>query len=256
MNSPSIQPPHQDGKIPNPGADLSQALEDYLETVFLLVKEQGFARVRDIADARDVKAASVSPAMSRLARLGLIQYVRREYITLTPLGEQVARRIYARHQVMTRFFVEVLKVPRAVAQQDACAMEHSLSPRVMDAMARFLEFMELCPEGTVLLEQYGRCTRVNHCETDCCDSCSPDGSPAASPPVSVSDLRPGQVGVVTQVEGRGAIRQRLLDMGILPRVRISVERVAPAGDPIWIKLQGFQLSLRRKEASAVLVAPV
>jgi len=43
-------------------------------------------------------------------------------------------------------------------------------------------------------------------------------------------------------------------MGILPDARIDIERVAPAGDPIWIKLGGFQLSLRRKEAEVVMVA--
>ncbi|MBW1871388.1 MAG: ferrous iron transport protein A [Deltaproteobacteria bacterium] len=71
--------------------------------------------------------------------------------------------------------------------------------------------------------------------------------------ISVADLQPGENGSVTHVNGHGAIRQRLLDMGILPKVIVEVERVAPSGDPIWIKLQGFQLSLRRKEADAILV---
>ena len=69
----------------------------------------------------------------------------------------------------------------------------------------------------------------------------------------VSDLSPGERGSVRQVNGGGAIRQRLLDMGILPDVLIEVERVAPAGDPLWIKSQGLQLSLRRAEADAVIV---
>ena len=56
------------------------------------------------------------------------------------------------------------------------------------------------------------------------------------------------------MNGTGAIRQRLLDMGILPKHLVEVERVAPAGDPIWIRLEGYQLSLRRAEASSILVA--
>lgn len=71
--------------------------------------------------------------------------------------------------------------------------------------------------------------------------------------MSIAQLKPGDSARVTQVNGTGAVRQRLLDMGILPDVTVEVERVAPAGDPIWIKLQGFQLSLRLKEASSVLV---
>ena len=70
---------------------------------------------------------------------------------------------------------------------------------------------------------------------------------------SISTLQPGEKGVIKHVNGHGAIRQRLLDMGILPNVTIQVERVAPAGGPIWVRLSNLQLSLRRSEANAVLV---
>ena len=58
--------------------EMSQPLEDYLETIYLLVQEHGFARVRDIARARDVKAATVSIALRKLAELDLVRYERRE----------------------------------------------------------------------------------------------------------------------------------------------------------------------------------
>jgi Fe2+ transport system protein FeoA len=61
---------------------------------------------------------------------------------------------------------------------------------------------------------------------------------------------------VWQVDARGAVRQRLLDMGLLPGARVAVERAAMAGDPIWIKLHGYQLSLRRAEAKAIRVQRV
>ena len=76
---------------------------------------------------------------------------------------------------------------------------------------------------------------------------------ADDPRTNLSELSPGDSGLVRQVNARGAIRQRLLDMGMLPDARVRVERVAPAGDPIWIRLRGFQLSLRKNEARAVVV---
>ena len=85
---------------------LTSALEDYLETIFELVRDQKLARVKDIARARGVKSGSVTPAMKRLSELGLIKYVQREYIDLTPDGEIEARRIYAKHQILSRFFEE------------------------------------------------------------------------------------------------------------------------------------------------------
>lgn len=57
------------------------------------------------------------------------------------------------------------------------------------------------------------------------------------------------------ITGAGSIRQRLLDMGLLPDVELQVERRAPGGDPIWIRLGSWQMALRRNEAASILVYP-
>jgi len=239
---------------------LTPALEDYLETIYGLLRDRKLARVRDIASARGVRSGSVTPAMKRLAELGLVRYVQREYIDLTEAGEEQARRVFARHQLMTRFFEEILAAPETEAETNACAMEHSLSPLGMDHLVRFFEFLTTCPEGHALMERFRRCSVVHvdvGAERPCtCGTRSKLCQLLTRPLLSVSDLRPGQRARVAHVNGAGAVRQRMLDMGILPHVLVEVERKAPAGDPIWIKLQGFQLSLRRKEAEAVLVEMV
>ena len=128
-------------------ASMSPPLEDYLETIYLLVQEHGFARVRDIARARDVKAATVSVALRKLADAGLADYERREYTRLTPKGERAARRILARHRLLTRFFEEVLRMSPGAANQQACAMEHVLTDEAADRMVRFFEFLGKLPLG-------------------------------------------------------------------------------------------------------------
>ena len=237
---------------------LTGALEDYLETIYELVRKQSFARVRDIARARGVKAGSVSPALRRLADLGLVDYARREYVTLTEAGEHEARRVFARHQLLSKFFENVLQMPHEAAQSEACAMEHSLSDEGMDRLVRFFEFLSACPSSEpTFLERFHGCSLVNTDVPACehaCPTRDPDAEGYDGGPTSVYDLVPGQSGEVTQVNASGAIRQRLLDMGILPQALVEVERVAPTGEPIWIRLHGTQLALRRREAEAVLVA--
>lgn len=233
---------------------LTGALEDYLETIYELVRDQKVARVKDIARARKVRAASVTPAMRRLSDLGLIRYVQREYIDLTPEGEVEARRIYARHQALTRLFTEVLGMPAELAQADACAMEHSLSAEGLDHLVRFFEFLRVCPGSRGFLETFHRCSLVHEEAEPCGMSCEakkarrPGGDETS---LSLAELQPGEKARVAQVLGSGALRQRLLDMGLLPNVVVEVQRLAPAGDPIWIKVQGFQLSLRKSEAGVV-----
>ena len=70
---------------------------------------------------------------------------------------------------------------------------------------------------------------------------------------TIGDLKPGEHGMVSNVVGDGAVRQRILDIGILPNVSVEVERVAPSGDPIWIKTRGCHVSLRKAEAQQVIL---
>jgi DtxR family Mn-dependent transcriptional regulator len=189
--------------------------------------------------------------------MGLVKYVRREYVTLTDEGEREARRVDARHRLLTRFLGQVLDMPVGAAERDACVMEHNLSDDAMDRMVRFFEFLTACPNSTPgFLARFHSCSRVHAEVPDCPCHCEANDASEATDEgeaMSVYDLQPGQGGNVTQVQAQGAIRQRLLDMGILPEARIDVERVAPTGEPIWIRLHGTQIALRRREAQAVLV---
>ncbi len=239
-----------------PPMALTPALEDYLETIFELVRVRKVARVKDIAAARDVKAGSVSPAMRRLADLGLIKYHQREYIDLTEEGEIAARRVMSRHRILRRFFFEVLRMDEGAADKEACAIEHSLTNDAMDRLVRLFEFVQSCPEGRVsFIDRFHACPIVDSSQPDCGIRCQLTSGVNGReiPRMTLFDLGPGRPARVQRVEAEGAVRQRLLDMGLIPGARIEVERTAPGGDPVWVKLLGSQLALRRKEAEAILV---
>lgn len=68
---------------------------------------------------------------------------------------------------------------------------------------------------------------------------------------TLNDLKPGQNGVIVAIQGQGAIKRRLVDMGLTPGVRVYVRKVAPLGDPIEINLRGYGLSLRRDDAKKI-----
>lgn len=67
----------------------------------------------------------------------------------------------------------------------------------------------------------------------------------------LSELRVGESGEVVAVNGEGAVRRRLFDMGITPGARIYLRKKAPLGDPIEISLRGYELTLRKAEAAHV-----
>lgn len=70
---------------------------------------------------------------------------------------------------------------------------------------------------------------------------------------TLTSLKPGQRATIRNIHGGGAIRQRLLDIGMRPTVIVELERVAPSGNPVWIRLGNAQISLRNGEASSVEV---
>jgi len=72
-------------------------------------------------------------------------------------------------------------------------------------------------------------------------------------PTTLNKLKPGQKARIVRVSGGGATFKRIADMGVVRGADISVERIAPLGDPIEIKVKGYNLSLRKEEASSITV---
>ena len=71
--------------------------------------------------------------------------------------------------------------------------------------------------------------------------------------LSLKDLAPGQRGRIVRLDRRGALGQRMADMGLIPGTVVEVRRIAPLGDPLEIQVRGYRLSLRKTEAAGVLV---
>ena len=70
---------------------------------------------------------------------------------------------------------------------------------------------------------------------------------------TLSELKPGQRGKIKKISAKGSVRRRILDMGVIKGADIEMERVAPLGDPIDVKIKGYHLSLRKEEATDIYV---
>ena len=71
--------------------------------------------------------------------------------------------------------------------------------------------------------------------------------------MTLNELKIGDSGVITAVGGEGALRCRLLDMGLTPRTVVTLQKVAPMGDPIEIHVRGYELTLRVEDARQITV---
>ena len=106
--------------------NIHESAEDYLESILILKERLGLVRSIDIVRELGHSKPSVSVAMKRLRENGYIEMDAEGHITLLPPGEEIARRIYTRHKLLTQFLIQ-LGLSEEVAAADACKIEHDLS---------------------------------------------------------------------------------------------------------------------------------
>ena len=71
--------------------------------------------------------------------------------------------------------------------------------------------------------------------------------------MTLDKLPLGQEAVITAVGGEGALRCRLLDMGLIPKTKVRIEKIDPLGDPLELRVRGYSLSLRKEDAGKIEV---
>ena len=118
---------------------LSSSLEDYIEAIYILKKDKGFARVSEIANFLNVKMSSVNFALKTLSKKELIVHKNYGYIFLTKKGEREAKRVYSRHIILKRFFEEILGVNKRKAEIDACKIEHHISRETLNKLLKYIK---------------------------------------------------------------------------------------------------------------------
>jgi DtxR family Mn-dependent transcriptional regulator len=241
---------------------LTASLEDYLEAIFHIIEDKHAARPKDIAKRLKVSNSSVTGALRSLADKNLINYAPYDLVSLTSAGKAAAKDVVRRHEVLRDFFVKVLAVDEATADKAACEMEHSIPRIILERFIQFVEFVDTCPRGgSKWIAGFGY--RCDHGDiADNCEKCivlaleevkkrKQEGDLKTMTAANLKDLKPGQKGKVLKISARGEASKRIVEMGVTPGAVVEIERVAPLGDPIDIKVKGYHLSLRKEEAQGI-----
>ncbi len=117
---------------------LQESGEMYLETIHVLTKRGGIVRSIDVSEYMGYSKPSISRAIGLLKNGGYITVGNDGAIELTEVGKEVAERIYERHTVLTNFLTAI-GVDPAVAAEDACKLEHSVSDESLEAIKRHMQ---------------------------------------------------------------------------------------------------------------------
>ncbi len=115
-------------------------LEDYLEVIYHLIHDKGYASTVDIAETLQVKPPTVSSMLQRLAAKDYIVHEPYRGMRLTDKGEKIARSVIARHTTVSEF-LSMLGVNETVAYQDTEGIEHHLQPETIRRIQGLVDFL-------------------------------------------------------------------------------------------------------------------
>lgn len=120
-------------------------LEDYLEAIYHLIHEKGYASTMDLSSRLGVKPPTVSSMVGRLAREGYLEHEPYRGMRLTARGEEVALSVIARHSTVYDF-LSLLGVDKDTAYEDAEGIEHHLHPKTVKSIGLLVGFLQDHPE--------------------------------------------------------------------------------------------------------------
>ena len=125
--------------------DISTTLESYLEEIHSLQLRYGAVRTTDLAEKMGCRVPTATSALSRLAKLGLINYEAYRPVTLSERGVEAIKELDMAQRVLAEFMCEVLAMPEDEAEKEACRLEHRLSARVLQRIKLLMAFMKSDP---------------------------------------------------------------------------------------------------------------
>ncbi len=210
-----------------------RGVEDYLEEIKRLEEDGERITATVLARILEVSLPSASEMLKRLAGEGYLTREKGGAILLTPEGRRLAHTMLRRHRLVECMLVQQLGMEWYEVHSEAHKIEHAISARVEEAMAKALDYPDYCPHGHPICPVDMRELR------------------------RLSDLEAGEGGVVAQIsELTDEVLPYLDQIGVRPGAEVRIKDIAPQEGPITIEADAGPTSLGRELALIVRVTPL
>ncbi len=214
----------------------SQAVEDYLKTIYLLRQESSKVSMKELSRALSVAPASATGMVKKLAAEGLVKHERYQGVELSEAGRHVALEVLRHHRLIELFLSKSLDVPWDLVHQEAEKLEHAISEELEDRMAAALGNPQFDPHGAPIPAR--------------------DGSFIKRTRQPLVDVSPGTTAPISEVNDRDPEMLRYLtDIGIGLGTPVEVLALAPFDGPLTIRVGGQSHAISRIVAGNVFIEP-
>lgn len=223
------QPRKAGATAPAQQPPMSGAVEEYLEAIQRLSAKRNALSTTGLAERLKITPASVTGMLKRLAEMGLISYRRYGRIELKPEGRRRGRAIIRRHRLAERLLTDVLGVPLDQVHEEACRLEHALSPDVENRIADRLG-ADVCPHGNPI-------------------------NLASDRSLSLLDAPPKRPLTILRLEEESPeVVRYLAERGLLPGAAVTITQREPLGSAVVLEVNGQEQVIGRMLADTIRVA--
>lgn len=213
---------------------LSQPMEDYLKTIYLLRERRGEVSTNAIAAALHVTPASVTGMVKKLAELKLVRHTPYQGVELTKSGEKIALEMVRHHRLIELFLTEALGYSWDEVHAEADALEHVISEEFEDRIAARLDNPVIDPHGDPIPAK--------------------DGTIADIKERALVTLRPGESAAITHVnDGVPEMLRYAASLGLTPATRVTLLDAEPFGGSLRLKIDQVEHSIGRELAAQIYV---
>ncbi|MCE8427042.1 MAG: metal-dependent transcriptional regulator [Candidatus Methanoperedens sp.] len=208
-------------------------IEEYLESIYKLQQEKHPVSTSRLAEHLKLSPPSVSEMIRKLAGKDLISHSEKG-ICLTEHGKTIAKKVIRRHRLSERLLTDILGFKWDEVHEEACRLEHAISPEMEERISESLGNPKTCPHGHPIPDK--------------------DGVLITEKVRPLSELKAAQKGIIVSVfEEDPKMLQYLATLGLMPDVCVRVEEVAPFGGPLIVCVSGSRYALGREVASKIKV---
>ena len=213
---------------------LSQPIEDYLKTIYMLREREGTASTSTIAAVLEVTPASVTGMMKKLAELKLVRHVPYQGVELTKPGEKIALEMVRHHRLLELFLIEVLDYSWDEVHAEADMLEHVISEKFEERMAGRLGYPAVDPHGDPIPAR--------------------DGTLRALKERALLSLQAGESAQITHINDTSSEMLRYAaSLGLTPATRLKLVEVEPFGGSLRVKIGKTEQAVGRELAAQIFV---
>jgi DtxR family Mn-dependent transcriptional regulator len=214
---------------------ISQQMEDYLKTIYLLQQSSEKANTTAIAEALSVKPASVTGMLRKLAEMELARHTPYRGVRLTEAGEKIALKIVRHHRLLESFLAEKLGYSWDEVHAEADRLEHAISQEFEDRIAEQLGHPAADPHGDPIPAKDGS---IDTIEQQC-----------------LAGLACGQSATIVRVsDGCPEMLRHAAEIGLRPQTRITVSEAEPFGGSLRVRVGDEEHSIGRELAAGIFVS--